>query len=440
MCGSSRWSVGLLVGGLVALLAGCPEREISALPGIPARVERKEIPRFPELDLLFVIDSSPSMAKEQGLLADNFNRFIDVLVQQFPGGLPSLHLGVITPDLGTQGGMKISSCTAAGDGGVMRGPAQQPFLRDVFHADPAERSKNYSGTLHEAFRSMASVGIAGCGFEAHLGALDQALRLPVNAGFLRPSAYLAVVVIADEDDCSVRPDRARAFFGQADLEAKQSFACFRSSTECEGPVSEAVGPRQGCHSNERSLYHWAVGDLVRSLKELKEEQETIVAGIIGPPAPVSVEHVGESQRPDVKGCTYQIGADLQAAAPGVRLAEFVTSFRNHALTTICAGDLTSPIERIASLISETARDAPCLRSVPAVPHECTVADVIDPRGPGRQEFPIPPCGSTPAAPCWHIVTDADRCPRAPSKEKLEVVRGSTSAPVGSRVIAECVAQ
>lgn len=432
--------VGLLIAGLVALLAGCPDREISALPGTPAKVERKEIPRFPELDLLFVIDSSPSMKQEQDLLAANFNSFITVLQGQFPGGLPSLHLGVITPDLGTQGGTLISNCTAAGDGGVMRGPGQERFLRDVFSSESAERSKNYSGSLQEAFRAMATVGTGGCGFEAHLGALDKALRLPANAGFLRPSAYLGVVVIADEDDCSVRPDRARSFFGQTDLQAKQSFSCFRSSTVCDGPVSEAVGPRQGCHSNESSPYHWAVGDLVRSLKELKEEQETIVAGILGPPSPLSVEHVGAPLRPDVKGCTYQIGTEPQAAAPGVRLAEFVTSFRNHALTTICASDLTSPIEQIAKLISETAHDAPCLRSVPVVPHDCTVADVIDPRGPGRQEFPIPPCGTSPVAPCWHILVDEGRCPRSPSKSRLEVVRGSTSAPEGSRVIAECVAQ
>lgn len=430
----------LLVVCIMTVLAGCPDREISALPGSRAKVERKEIPRYPELDLLFVIDSSPSMAQEQRLLADNFNRFIDVLNRQFPGGLPSLHLAVITPDLGTQGGMQISTCTAAGDDGVMRGPPGERFLRDVRSDGADARSKNYSGSLHDAFRTMATVGTGGCGFEAHLGALDKALRLPVNTGFLRPSAYLAVVVIADEDDCSVRPERARSFFAQPDLGAKQSFACFRSSTVCDEPVSEAVGPRQGCRANESSPYHWAVGELVRSLKELKEEQETIVAGIMGPPTSVAVELVGDPPRPDVKGCTYQIGAEIQKAAPGVRLAEFVSSFRNHALTTICASDLTSPIESIAALISETARDAPCLRSVPAVPHTCTVADVVDPRGPGRREEPIPHCDATSELPCWHIVDDAERCARTPSKQRLDVVRGNTSAPAGSRVVAECVAQ
>ena len=63
------------------LLAGCPDRSIDEVTPQQGRVEAKDIPVNinRDLDLLFVIDDSPSMADKQANLADNFPRFIDVL-------------------------------------------------------------------------------------------------------------------------------------------------------------------------------------------------------------------------------------------------------------------------------------------------------------------------------------------------------------------------
>jgi hypothetical protein len=58
--------------------------------------------------------------------------------------------------------------------------------------------------LAQAFSQLASVGTNGCGIEQHLEATKRALDgNPLNAGFVRDSAFLAVIVIADEDDCSL---------------------------------------------------------------------------------------------------------------------------------------------------------------------------------------------------------------------------------------------
>src|SRR3990167_8457413 len=47
-------------------------------------------------------------------------------------------------------------------------------------------------------------GGGGCGFEPPLAAMRAALGpLAANAGFLRPDAALAVLILADEDDCPV---------------------------------------------------------------------------------------------------------------------------------------------------------------------------------------------------------------------------------------------
>src|SRR5687768_16868137 len=87
--------------GLAVLLAGCPDRTISAVPIDQGKVEVMDIPAVlnNKIDLLFVIDSSLSMEDEQASLRANFSRMIAVL-ETIRGGLPDVHIGVITPDLG----------------------------------------------------------------------------------------------------------------------------------------------------------------------------------------------------------------------------------------------------------------------------------------------------------------------------------------------------
>src|SRR5258706_6680404 len=84
-----------------------------------------------DLDILFVVDSSPSMADKQLSLAQNFPRMIDVLAQ-LDGGLPNLHLGVVTSDMGTNGGPAIGQVGNGGLAGVRDDgalvPAETPEL------------------------------------------------------------------------------------------------------------------------------------------------------------------------------------------------------------------------------------------------------------------------------------------------------------------------
>src|SRR5262245_41344309 len=50
------------------------------------------------IDILFVVDDSPSMEEEQANLVKNFKAMIDVLKAR-PGGLPDVHLGVVSSSL-----------------------------------------------------------------------------------------------------------------------------------------------------------------------------------------------------------------------------------------------------------------------------------------------------------------------------------------------------
>jgi hypothetical protein len=85
------------------------------------------------------------------------------------------------------------------------------------------RQLNYDGQLADVFSCLArAVGVGGCGFEHQLQAVRVALNPQqiscddqgknctdvnmANVGFLRPGAYLAIILITDEDDCSAEPN------------------------------------------------------------------------------------------------------------------------------------------------------------------------------------------------------------------------------------------
>src|SRR3954468_17978417 len=93
----------------LSLLTGCPDRTISKVEPQQGRVEYKDIPIKinRKIDLLFVIDDSPSMADKQANLKANFDKFINVL-NTIEGGLPDVHIGVVTSDLGAKGAADAS--------------------------------------------------------------------------------------------------------------------------------------------------------------------------------------------------------------------------------------------------------------------------------------------------------------------------------------------
>src|SRR5262249_10265954 len=92
----------------------------------------------------------------------------------------------------------------------------------------------------------AHVGDRGCGFEQTLEGMKRALdgSHPENVGFLRSAAFLAVVILTDEDDCSAQP----SLFTQPDtVVGAPDFRCPFTSYTCDQPISSsAPGTYTGC--------------------------------------------------------------------------------------------------------------------------------------------------------------------------------------------------
>lgn len=384
-----------------------------------------ELPATPStaLDLLFVIDDSGGTAHLQQNLGDALPGFFEAL------GPRDLHVAVATSDLGTSasngdiapdiGGVGQGGCSGLGKAGNLTtgiAAITGSFLSDVALPD-GTRQRNYDGELAQTVGQMVRVGSTGCGFEQPLSAMRAALEAnPANAGFVRPDATLAVIVMMDEDDCSVRDT---VLFGPDTADnPQQSFRCTRFGVTClqGGNTPDEMtepGLKDGCGPSVGESPLDAPSTFHDALVELKgDARRVVVGGIIGNPEPFEVElrattPGGTAQPALAHSCTFagpdgmSGTSDDQVADPGVRLQAFFDLFKDRSFAgSVCDDDLSSPLAGVADRIA-FAMGSPCVTQA-IDPATCVVEDVV-----GETITEIPPC---PAPTCWSLVTDPATCP------------------------------
>ena len=219
-----------------------------------ARTFAVSLNQRPDVDVLFLVDDSFSMATAQATLRQGFARFVAALRNR-PEGLPNLHIAVISSDMGAGDGT-ISGCAGTGKGGAFQyrpsGTCTSTGLQGgaTFISD-VDGVKNYTGNLEDVFGCIAALGEAGCGFEQPFAAITRALgtdgAAPVeNLGFLRPDADLAIVLLSNEDDCSVLDglplfDTSANSKLDSQLGPPSSFRCNEFGHLCDGaaPIRRA---------------------------------------------------------------------------------------------------------------------------------------------------------------------------------------------------------
>jgi hypothetical protein len=316
---------------------------------------------------------------------------------------------------------------------------------------------NFDGDISDAFGCIAALGDQGCGIEGQLKSVRWALdpvNVPVgNEGFLRPDATLAVVLITNEDDCSIPADSDLADpdqrFMTDPLGPYWSYRCNEFGHLCNIDGKLQPPPRgpadhlQGCVSNETQTptptaphgLLTKVGDEVAFLKGLKNDPSRIVvAAITGLPTDYSVQMIqGEHDpepHPDIKNsCTSPSG---DGAAPAVRLMQWVNAFGDHGLPEdICAGSLNQALVDIANRIrinlgpqcvSGTLMDRD--PTTPELDPECQVMDIYTDGQQREHQTALQACAVDPTPPCWSLVDD----PKCPGAKRLKVTRAGGSLP------------
>jgi hypothetical protein len=180
------------------------------------------------VDLLFVIDDTASMGPAQARLAAQLPALVTALATGDLDGdgsietqpLADFQVGVLSTDYG-DGGNETGTCDVRGDDGLLRdfngaGTATCTRSYPTFLAfDPSSDPAALTADL----LCLAAVGTDGClleqPLESSLAALTPAgspvrFRLGElgrgdleNRGFLRAESILVMVVLTDEDDCSI---------------------------------------------------------------------------------------------------------------------------------------------------------------------------------------------------------------------------------------------
>ncbi|MBC8069717.1 MAG: VWA domain-containing protein [Deltaproteobacteria bacterium] len=300
-----------------------------------------------DVDILFVIDNSGSMAEEQATLARNFEQFIAVLERENVAAnyriaittTDNSHVSFCTGTGAESGHFQLQSCLDRASEfiygndehfdeaceSVCELPGLETSPTPTFE-DPESRARPWiertgtrtnlpaAVTPAEAFACFGPQGIAGCGFESTLESMRRAfVRANVederSFGFVRPSALLAVVIVTDEEDCSARndpefaevwdPEGNKVFWSEPNrLEpGPTSEVCWFAGVECTGgpgaydechPVNRGIDgePTDEDHSVLYSVQRYI--DFLQGMEDEKREidsdAEVLVAVIGGVPS------------------------------------------------------------------------------------------------------------------------------------------------------------
>ena len=274
----------------ITLLGGCLDHPLKDVEydkiDVPEVDINLDINR--DVDILFVIDNSGSMADEQARLARNFTSFVSALDTMDV----EYRIGLTTTDVsrtaceGTSpedGDLVLRSCLdAVADGAFANdttdaaaactaqcnlGQGQlaiQPSLaadgqrlaRPWLESIGGQQNLPAGTTMAQALACFGPQGIDGCGYESPLEAMRLALTKARSdeSQFLRDQALLAVVFVTDEADCSTNPEFEQAFtseptFWNDEQPFRTSGICWRAGVECEGEGPEY----EECHAINRSL-------------------------------------------------------------------------------------------------------------------------------------------------------------------------------------------
>ncbi|HVY38786.1 MAG TPA: hypothetical protein VHM31_12660 [Polyangia bacterium] len=451
----------------IALVAGCTSRTFEA-PAIRPAVSVRNVQTYHQndkLDLLFMIDDSSSMDKMQTKLKEQLPLFMQVL-QSAPGGLPDIHIAVVSSDMGVPSDVSIQSCTRYGDQGMFRADPQGACLGTMLapgatFLSASRGGSNFTGSISDVFQCIALLGAGGCGFENQLASIDRALGADgqgpaptQNAGFLRDDAILAIVLLTNEDDCSA-PSNTRIYSDNGSTESLANplgpvtggFRCNRYGHLCTDPKTGATGvmppltpPGDAtgspaildlthCESNDTdSGMLTPVSKFITDIRSLKPDPDNqiLVAAIMAPPTPYAVtwapspksSGVSEQWPQVMHSCGAVAGDDVNPQAtdlvsdgsfgdPGVRISQFLNGFNDSVSASICAPSYANSLTAIANRINQKFAP-PCLtgriaRTAAGAP-DCAVIDRLFSAHDGKwTEQALMSCDETGnQPPCWKL--------------------------------------
>ncbi len=296
-----------------------------------------------KIDLLFVIDNSGTMGEEQLNLAKNFPLLVEKLesLTDSEGNPvnPDVQIMVTTTDYGNslctpfqkhdpeKGAPIDTGCNARIDrftGLGMNPPMIPQACTNVCPTDvepdgdpfihfwgPNPEDNNIPDTppvdvngdmkpdseVAQALACIGPQGIDGCGYESPLENMMQALN-PSAAWnddgktprpFLRPDALLAIAIVTDEADCSIKDpsvmqDMAFMETDPSDMQKRATSAiCWNAGVSCTGPDQNGVYSDCASTDNDKLQPIKRYTDYLINILREQQNKEVIMLGILGVP-------------------------------------------------------------------------------------------------------------------------------------------------------------
>ncbi len=428
----------LVVAVAAVLFAACSGNSPASDRDAQACVEqRKDIPVqiSRDIDVLLVVDTSPSMAGEASRLATNVGRFANVL-ENIEGGLPNIHIGVVSADVAARNGQLEATPQVPGCS-----PPDDPYLSDIAFAN-GERDANYTGSFADALACIATLPVSTGDIEEPFEAVRRALSGDAlgNAGFLREDAFLMVVFIGDDDDCS-----GGAPFSLGEAEDRSAWRCFEDSIECD-QAADTAGAKTNCAPRPLPAVTAPVADYVDFLRAVKPDPSmVIVAAVTTDPADPVVSLASGAPTLD-PACE----TDTAQGRPTPRMHALLDAFpQRNAAASVCDEDWSDAMALLAEL-ARVVLVAPCLDGdidldldADGIQHDCTVSQVRFEGDRIVEDIVLDECSSADPPdterPCFVIDTDPLVCPDTPTSATLEVLRGRENVPAGTVIQARCFA-
>ena len=348
-----------------------------------------------DVDLLLLVDNSNSMSEEQANLVALLPALVDTLATGDRDGdgtrdftpVRSLHVGVVTSDLGAGPNTGVPTCTRGlGEDGILRArsriaapPCMASYPSGVFEF---ARATDDAAAFASTIGCVANVGTGGCGFEQQLEASLKALTPSVaqpwtrdgyapprfvsadgvpdsttghadgaNAGFVRSDSVLAILLLTDEEDCSVRDYGLFVTGDPRFMSVPLNLRCHTFGEPSMGivhPVSRYVDGLIGLRRDPSLLVLSAIVGIPPTVEPPSGAPIDFAEILADPNMIPRVNAMGTNLEPScssVRGVAYppirivQLAAGLDAAGAGV------------GLTSICNSDFSVALDPIISRVA-----------------------------------------------------------------------------------------
>lgn len=178
-----------------------------------------------KLDVLFVVDNSGSMASSQNNLANNFPSFIDKFIDK---GY-DFRIAVTTTDAFYGDQFIASGCSLCNTQQTRFRSGVNPPVYVIDRADYDLSQASEEARLKSDFTLNVKVGTNGSGDERAFSSFKAALTSSLNVGFHRPDAFLAIVIVSDEEDFSQSEYTMNESYSNPNLHTVASYKTFLDS-------------------------------------------------------------------------------------------------------------------------------------------------------------------------------------------------------------------